>query len=63
MKKRLTVSDKIYLNREEQIFLMEMLEINDPVIAVEKFAQILSEERADPAKLEDYLKKIIKRMK
>lgn len=51
---------KIYLNREEQEFLIEMLEIEDPIDAVEKFAFILVDEKADPNKLQDYVKKIMK---
>ena len=56
-------SDRIYLNKEEQIFLMEMLELEDPVSAAEKFAILMVEERADPTELQKYLKKIMKRMK
>jgi hypothetical protein len=56
-------SDRIYLSREEQIFLMEMLEIDDPLKAVEKFAFIIVDEKANPDKLEEYLKTIMKRMK
>lgn len=54
---------RIYLNREEQEFLIEMLEIDDPIDAVEKFAFILVDERADPNKLQDYVKKIMKNRK
>lgn len=56
-------SDRIYLSKEEQIFLTEMLEIDDINDAVEKFAILMVEERADPTQLHKYLKKIIKRMK
>ncbi len=56
-------SDKIYLTREEQVFLMEMLEIKDPIQAAEKFAYIMSEERADPTELQKYVRKIMKRIK
>lgn len=56
-------SDRIYLSKEEQIFLTEMLEIEDINDAVEKFAILMVEERADPTQLHKYLKKIIKRMK
>jgi hypothetical protein len=50
---------KIYLNRDEQEFLVHMLEIEDPIDAVERFAFILVDERADPNKLQDYVKKIM----
>jgi hypothetical protein len=56
-------SDKFYLTREEQAFLMEMLEINNPEQAVEKFADLLISEHANVSKLTDYLKKIMKRLK
>ena len=56
-------SDRIYLTREEQIFLMEMLELDDPMKAVEKFATIMTSEKADPTELQKFLKKIMKRMK
>lgn len=56
-------SDKIYLSVEEQIYLMEMLEINDANRAVEKFATILTEERADPTQMKKYLSKILKKIK
>ena len=55
-------SDRIYLSREEQIFLMEMLELRDPSQAAEKFALLMVEERADPTELQKYLKKIMKKM-
>lgn len=50
-------SDKIYLSKEEQLFLMAMLEINDPVEAAEKYALIIIEQQGDPTKLQEYLKK------
>lgn len=53
---------KIYLSREEQTFLMDYLELNDPMEAVEKFAELLVTERADPGKLEQYVKKIMKKV-
>ena len=53
-------ADRIYLSREEQIFLIKMLEIEDPAVAVERFAILMVEERADPSNLSDYLKKIMK---
>lgn len=55
-------SSKIYLSREEQIFLMNMLESTDPLDATERFAEIMAEERANPLELQVYLKKIMKAM-
>lgn len=55
-------SDKIYLSREEQLFLMEMFEVKNPTEAAEKFALLMVDERADPLDLTDYLKKIMKKM-
>ena len=57
------MSDRIYLTKEEQYFLIEWLEIENVSVAVDKFATILAEERADPGKLQEYIKKIIQRMK
>ena len=54
---------KIYLSREEQIFIMEMMEVKDPERALEDFAMIMRDEKADPAKIEDYIRKIFKKMK
>lgn len=56
-------SSKIYLNREEQIFLMEFLELDDPVMAAEKFAMLMVEERADPTELKKYIIKIMRKLK
>jgi hypothetical protein len=54
---------KIFLNKEEQIFLMEMLEVDNPAEAVEKFSTIMVEERADPTELQKFIKKIMEKMK
>ena len=51
--------ERIVLSREEQLFLMEMLETDDPMEAVEKFATIMTEEKADPTQLQKYIKKIM----
>ncbi|HWY35731.1 MAG TPA: hypothetical protein VNX68_13885 [Nitrosopumilaceae archaeon] len=56
-------NDKIYLSRAEQIFLIEMLEISNPQEAAEKFALLMVEERADPTQLQQYIKKIMSKMK
>lgn len=52
--------DRIRLSREEQVFLMKMIETDDPMMAVEKFAILMVEERVDPSDLEIYIKKIMK---
>ena len=51
--------DKIYLNREEQQFLMQMFDLPNPMDAVDAFAEMLVKEGADPGKLENYVKKIL----
>lgn len=56
-------SDKIYLNKEEQAFLIKMLEIDNVEEAVEGFAILMLDERADPIDLHKYLKKTIKKYK
>ena len=53
----------IRLSKEQQTFLMEMLEMDDIMDAVEKFAVIMADERVDPSEMPEYLKTIIKRMK
>ena len=50
---------RLYLSVEEQLFLIEWLEIDDPVQAVERFAVLMIKEKADPAQLQDYLKKVM----
>lgn len=52
-------SDKVYLSKEEQYFLMDMFELDNPTDAAEKFARVIAEEKADPGKMQDYLKRII----
>ena len=52
-------SSKIYLSREEQVFLMEMLEKDDPIVATEKFAELMVEQGASPLEIERYLKRIM----
>ena len=54
---------KIFLTVEEQVFLMEWLELNDPTKAAEKFAKILTEERASAQDMKKYIQKIMKGMK
>lgn len=57
------MNDKIYLSIEEQRFLTEMLELKDPQDAAERFAYLMVLEKVDPLKLQEYLKKIMKRIK
>lgn len=54
---------KIHLTKEEQIFLMEFLELEDPTEAAKKFASIMREEMADPTQIEMYIRKILKKLK
>jgi hypothetical protein len=54
---------KIYLSKDEQIFLMEWLDVEDPIAAADKFASLLAEERSDPLKMQQYIQKIMKRIK
>jgi len=56
-------SERIYLSPEEQLFLMEMFEISDPVTACEQFALLMVEEKADPIELSAYIKKVMKKWK
>lgn len=56
-------NDKIFLSREEQQFLIDMLEIQDPMEAVEKFAYMMTEEKADPGQLQKYIQKMMKKIK
>lgn len=51
---------KIYFNREEQVFLMEMFETDDPVVGAESFARCLIKEGVDVIDLKDYLRKVMK---
>lgn len=52
-------SDKIILSKEEQIFLMEMLEVDTPLEGVDNFATMMVEEKTDPMELKKFLKKIM----
>ena len=55
------MSEKIYLNKEEQIFLMEMLEFDNPEEAVGKFIELMVKEKADPGDIRNYIRKIMKK--
>ena len=52
-------SGKFSLSKEEQYFLMEILEINDVQEAFDRFTEILIEEKGDPQKVDKYIKKIL----
>lgn len=56
-------SDRVYLTKEEQEFLTERLDIDDPQDATDKFASLMLIEGADPVKLKEYLVAIMKRLK
>jgi hypothetical protein len=57
------MNDRIYLTAEEQVFLMEWLELNDPTRAAEKFAKLLVEEKANTEKMHEYVKMVMLRVK
>jgi hypothetical protein len=50
-------ADKIYLSKEQQIFLKDMLEIEDLNVAAETYAFMLANMGADPGELKFYLEK------
>jgi hypothetical protein len=52
-------SDRFFLSKEEQYFLVEMLELSDVQEAFDRFTEILVEERCDPQKVDKYIKKIL----
>ena len=52
-------SDRFTLNKEEQRFITEMLEIPDVQDAFDRFTEILIEEKCDPQKVDRYIKKIL----
>jgi hypothetical protein len=56
-------SEKIYLTAEEQNFLMEMFEMDNPTVAFEKFISILTEERAKVEECKEYLATLMSRAK
>ena len=62
-KKNRMSKDKIYLSRAEQIYLMEMLEIDNPQEAAERFVVLMVMEKADPTQLQTYLGKIMAKLK
>lgn len=56
-------SDRVYLTREEQIFLMEMFETDNIERAAERFIELMISEGANPNDFNKYLKKIVRKMK
>lgn len=56
-------SDRVYLSREEQIFLMEIFETDNIEKAAERFIELMVLERANPEDFNKYLKKIVRKMK
>lgn len=56
-------NDKLYLNKSEQVFLMEMFEVASPQEAVELFITMMVECRANPDNSPKYLKKIMAKWK
>lgn len=56
-------SDKFFLSKEEQYFLMEILEMSDVQDAFDRFTEILVEERCDPQRADMYVKRILEEYK
>jgi hypothetical protein len=54
-------SDKVYLSKEEQAFLIHMLETKTAKEGAEKFATLMIEERANPSEIQFYLKETLKK--
>lgn len=54
-------SDRVYLTREEQIYLMEMLEIDNIERAAERFIELMISEGANPNDFNKYLKKVMRK--
>lgn len=52
---------RIYLNRQQLEYLVRMTEMADPKDAIERFAVILLEERVDPAKMNQYIDKLMEK--
>jgi hypothetical protein len=51
-------SSRFFLSKEEQYFLMEVLEIRDVQKAFDRFAEMLVEERCNPQQIDKYIKRI-----
>lgn len=54
-------SGKIFLRKEQIEYLVKLLEMPDPQEAIEKFAELLILEKADPSKMDKYVDELIKR--
>jgi hypothetical protein len=57
------VSDRINLNKRQVEFVIYMTEIEDPMKAIKKFADIMTQEKATPVKMPEYINIIIERFK
>ena len=57
------MGDSIKLTRQQIDYLIEMLEINTPEKAVERFVELMTMEGADPIDTYLYLSRIMKRTK
>lgn len=55
-------SEKFYLTKDEQIFLMDWLEIEDPEQAVTKFAELMSKESVKIDHFQECLVKVMKKV-
>ena len=53
------MSERIYLTKQMQIFLMDWMECDNPSTAAEEFAQLMILEGANPVDLTEYVKKIM----
>ena len=56
-------TDRFTLSKEEQCFLMEVLEMSDVQEAFDRFEEILIEERCDPHQADKYIKRILEAYK
>lgn len=57
------MNDKISLTQRQILFIVDILEIDDHGKAVERFMEIMIEERTDPSLISDVVNKIMARMK
>lgn len=56
------MSERIYLTKQMQIFLMDWMECDNPNDAAEEFAQLMILEKANPVDLSEYVKKIMAKL-
>ena len=52
---------KVHFSIEQIKYLMVKLGITDPDEAIDKFAEMIQKENIDPAKIPDYLDKLMKK--